>query len=215
MPKTYIRTGGVGRQGKSLRETFNYYVKRVNERMLKEYAFEYAEIGSMADIPVNTFKYTNYDYIMEHGITRIEGQTKVRGHYVGGKTVRYYGEEAIKIQIQSLARRASKTYMTESFIETYLNELQKIGMSEDRIQELNRMFHQVSTDTITLLIRRGDLPDMYFIYDNESEVDNIYNQIKNALSMNKGGIAREYQKETAQLRKQANRLIKSGFLKLS
>ena len=83
----YNRKGGSGKSG-SLREQFNYYKRQLQNRLIKEQAFKEARgIGTIEARVYTMFKNLNYDQVYKQGITR----------KVGKKTIRFVGEEAVKI----------------------------------------------------------------------------------------------------------------------
>lgn len=192
-----IRSGGSGRTG-SLRQQFNYYKRQLYNRLIEEEAFERA-MGGGADLtPSMLFKKLNYDTILKEGISR----------KVGNTTVRLEGESAIKVQIGSLRRRASKSEQAQQFIENYMQPLEKLGMPEEyRIKIYNRL-KRISIDKLTYLIRKGILKQITFYYQDERTWEDIYKEIIDAID---NGVSKETLKDVQAKKKQLKPFIKGLF----
>ena len=85
-------------------------------------------------------KTLNYEQIMTEGITR----------KVGNHTIRYKGEEAVRIQIESLRKRASKSYQAQAFIDNYTKTLSIAGLEPDQIDSIEKLLNK-SSIVISLL----------------------------------------------------------------
>lgn len=151
----YNRKGGSGRKG-SLREQFRYYRDKLKNRLIKEEAFARARTKGRTpeQRPYNLFKRLDYNDIMERGISRKQGW----------ETVTITGEEAIKIQINSMENRASKSYQAESFISNYLSSMVEVGFDYDYIDEAEKLLKSVSIDKLTFMIHENLIRQIYYIY---------------------------------------------------
>ena len=160
---------------KKLKRQFNYYVKRLNETMLNERTFIVARGGAMTDRPSNLFKNLNFNKLIEEGLTR-----KIKG-----KTVRITGVEAVKIQIQSLKNRTSRSIQNRRFIDNYLTSLNKIGMDPLQIKAVENALKRTPIDKIKYLTSKNLLPDIYRNYASASDTDKLYNEITRVLNTRK------------------------------
>ena len=179
--RKYSRKGGSGKSG-SLREQFNYYKRRLKERIVSEQAFKYGrtlELMSEGARKYSLFLETNLDFnnVFFKGITR----------KVGNETIRYFGEEAVKIQIASFRFRASKSAQRNAFVKNYLSALKDQGYSNKQISEVYRTFEKLSTDKLTYLIDSGYIPQIAFVYANEDKEETI-KRIKN---VSENGVSRD------------------------
>ena len=160
---------------KKLKRQFNYYVKRLNETMLNERTFIVARGGAMTDRPSNLFKNLNFNKLIEEGLTR-----KIKG-----KTVRITGVEAVKIQIQSLKNRTSRSIQNRRFIDNYLTSLNKIGMDPLQIKAIENALKRTPIDKIKYLTSKNLLPDIYRNYASATDTDKLYNEITRVLNPRK------------------------------
>lgn len=160
---------------KKLKRQFNYYVKRLNETMLNEITFIVARGGAMTDRPSNLFKNLNFNKLIEEGLTR-----KIKG-----KTVRITGVEAVKIQIQSLKNRTSRSIQNRRFIDNYLTSLNKIGMDPLQVKAIENALKRTPIDKIKYLTSKNLLPDIYRNYASATDTDKLYNEITRVLNPRK------------------------------
>ena len=203
-----IRSGGSGRTG-SLRQQFNYYKRQLYNRLIDEEAFERA-LGGGADLtPSMLFKKLNYDTILKEGVTR----------KVGNTTVRLEGESAIKVQIGSLRRRASKSEQAQLFIENFVNSLTSdkkdsrgriigLQMPEEYAYKIYKKLQSISIDKLTYLIRKGILKAPTFHYDSNYTWEELYEMIMNAID---NGVSKETLKDIQAKKKQLKPFIKGLF----
>lgn len=188
----YIRKGGSGRTG-TLKQQFNYYRNRLQNRLIEELSFKEARIGGTIEGKiVSMFSEENlsYEKVYTQGITRKRGNV----------TVRYTGEEAIAIQIGSMQRRSSKSFMAHSFINNYVSALYKQDFDYETIQKAREMLEKTSIDKLTYLMQEGILPSIQFIYVNghiesATEEDEFLEDLKDALTK---GITSEQMKNLRQ-----------------
>lgn len=166
----YNRKGGKGKSG-SLREQFNYYKKQVINRLVKEQAFKQTMSNIVEPVPKTLIESWNFDEIYNQGITR-----KVKN-----KTIRYVGEEAIKIQIESFRFRASKTKQSQAFIDNYLNTMIEVGFENDNVIKVEKLLNSISIDKLTYIINRGILPSIRFLYDSIQNEDEVLKDIENSV----------------------------------
>lgn len=192
----YNRKGGSGKAG-TLRQQFNYYKRKLENRLISEQAFKEARGVGTIEARINTlFKNLNYDTVFKQGITR----------KVGSRTVRFVGSQAVEIQIQSLRQRASKAYQTEQFITNYIISMQNVGFSEENILKVERMLESGSIDKLTLLIDKGVLPSIQFVYSEKLTEEELVEEIKNAV---KNGVTKEELQDVKHKQKELVRVIKA------
>ena len=168
----YNRKGGSGKSG-SLRQQFNYYRRQLQNRLIKEEAFSRARTKGRTpeQRPYNLFKRMDYNDIMQRGISRKQGW----------ETVTITGEEAIRIQIQSMKNRASKSYQSEIYISNYLSAMVEVGFDYEYIDEAERLLKSVSTDKLTIMIQQNIIPQIYFLYtqDSNQEQEEFMEELRN------------------------------------
>ena len=194
----YNRKGGSGKSG-SLRQQFNYYKRQLRNRLIDEQAFIEARGGfSFSGKPPTLFKNLDYEQIMTKGITR----------KVGNRTIRYKGEEAIRIQIESLKKRASKKYQAKVFIEKYINTLYIAGLEPDQIDFIEKLLNKLSIDKLSILIDKGVLPSIQYVYAESDDPDKVYDDIIDAIDK---GVSKSELDEVQARRKVLRPLIKSKF----
>lgn len=192
----YNRKGGSGRRG-SLRVQFNYYRNQLKKRLIEEQAFKEARgVGSIESEVYSMFKHFNYDKVFEQGITR----------KVGSRTVRYIGEQAVKIQIESLRRRASRSAQANDFIENYLGAMGEMGFDEDDMSEVGRLLKSCSIDKLRLLIEKGLLPSIEYIYADILDYEEFVKAVENAV---KHGISKEEVAEVQARKKELVKVVKA------
>lgn len=192
----YNRKGGSGKSG-SLREQFNYYKRQLDRRLIEEQAFKEARGAGTIEGRIQTlFNEDNLNYykVFNEGITRKKG----------AKTVRYVGEEAVKIQIASLKKRASKSYQAERFIENVEIAMSIKGFSLSQINRADRLLRSVSVDKLTLLLQKGLVKTPPYIYALDTYEDYL-DELENAL---KYGVTSEELKEFRTKKKALVEVIK-------
>lgn len=192
----YNRKGGSGKAG-TLRQQFNYYKRQLENRLISEQAFKEARGVGTIEARINTlFKNLNYDTVFRQGITR----------KVGSRTVRFVGSHAVEIQIQSLRQRASKGYQTEQFITNYIISMENVGFSEENILKVERLLESCSIDKLTLLIDKGILPSIQFVYSGKLSEDELVEEVKNAV---RNGVTKEELQDVRHKQKELVRVIKA------
>lgn len=192
----YNRKGGSGKSG-SLREQFNYYKRQLDRRLIEEQAFKEARGAGTIEGRIQTLfneENLNYYKVFNEGITRKKG----------AKTVRYVGEEAVKIQIGSLKKRASKSYQAERFIENVENAMSIKGFTLSQINRADRLLRSASVDKLTLLIQKGLVKTPPYIYALDTYEDYL-DELENAL---KYGVTSEELKEFRTKKKALVEVIK-------
>ena len=164
---------------RSLRQQFNYYKKRYIQKLEDEQALRSVISNTLVDeIPRQFIKNLDFDKLYTEGTTR-----KVKG-----KTVRFTGDLAIRIQIESLQNRSNKTYQKNSFIENYLSSLRLIGFTKNDIDDIENAFKGISATKLSILIEKGILPPIQYLYSEPDSVKNLKSDIINAI---KKGISRQ------------------------
>lgn len=140
----------------TLQEQFNYYKKRLNERLLEEEAMQRARGRYITDTtPQSFFKKLDIDEVYNKGVWR---RTK------GGKLKLYTGDKALKIQIESMRRRASKVYMKNLYIDNYIKALRKVYPHSRKTKEIEKQLRKLTYDELTFMINTGRLKSISFIY---------------------------------------------------
>ena len=161
-----------GKSG-SLRQQFNYYRRQLQNRLIKEEAFSRARTKGRTpeQRPYNLFKRMDYNDIMQRGISRKQGW----------ETITITGEEAIRIQIQSMKNRASKSYQSETYISNYLSAMVEVGFDYEYVDEAERLLKSVSTDKLTIMIQQNLIPQIYFLYtqDSDDEQEEFMEELRN------------------------------------
>ena len=194
----YNRKGGSGKSG-SLRQQFNYYKRQLRNRLIDEQAFIEARGGfSFSGKPSTLFKTLNYEQIMTEGITR----------KVGNRTIRFKGEEAVRIQIESLRKRASKSYQAQVFIDNYIKTLSIAGLELDQIHSIEKLLNNLSIDKLSILIDKGVLPSIQYVYAESDDPVKVYDDIIDAIDK---GVSKSELKEVNARKKVLRPLIKSKF----
>lgn len=215
----YNRKGGAGRNT-DLRQQFNYYKLQLKKRLIKEQAFGSAVTKTFEPRPSTLFKNLEYNKIYTEGVTR-----KIRG-----ATKRFFGEEAIKIQIQSFSNRASKSYQATAFINNYIRAAENAGFSDELINYIETSLNSLSVDRLSILIKRGVLPQIYFLYSLQEDEDEFKERFTNAIKYgalspaaqdirkqilnykNKPKLSRAERSTVAELTKELNK-VNNEFLK--
>ena len=191
----YNRKGGSGKSG-SLREQFNYYKRQLRNRLIQEQAFKEARgIGTIEARIYTMFKNVNYEQVFKQGITRKKGS----------KTIRFVGEEAVQIQIQSMRQRASKSFQTESYITNYISGMISKGFDDRNVEKADRLLHSCSSDKLTLLIDKGILPSIEFIYAGKVTEEEFMEELEDAIFK---GVTKQELKDVKEKQKQLVRVIK-------
>lgn len=135
-----------GTRQTSLRTQFRNALRNAERRTISDVAFSSAVSNlAVANVgKIGLYKNLKYDEVYA-GISR----------KVGNKTVYYKGEEAVRIQIQSLNRFASKTVQNASFIQNYISAMRDVGFAWEDIQLVRAAMESVPIDFLTYLIKRG------------------------------------------------------------
>lgn len=163
------RTGGKGYSG-TLKQQFEYYKKQMVKRIVKEQAYKFARTGDLTSIKNNIlFEMENLDYekVMKKGITRKEGNV----------TRRYTGVDALRIQIESLRNRASKSVQRNLYVDNFINKMVEVGYSYEEIEETRNILNSLSTDYLTYVIDAGLLPSIEYVY-NTSAMNDVMERIR-------------------------------------
>lgn len=191
----YNRKGGSGKSG-SLREQFNYYKRQLSNRLIHEQAFKEAMGGGTIEERIFTmFKNVNYEQVFKQGITR----------KVGSKTIRYVGSEAVQIQISSFRQRASKSYQTDVFIDNYLGAMDEVGFDYENIEIVEKLLRGCSIDKLTILIEKGLLPSIQYLYADMMSEEEIVERIREVV---KTGVSHEELQAIKSKKKALVRVIK-------
>lgn len=184
----YSRKGGRGIKARSLRQEYNYYSRRAQERIAWQNALQIVRRGGVVNDYPKIFTPQTYDELFEKGITR----------KVNGVTVRYRGEEAVKIKIQSYKQYASKSASADRYIMNYCQAMVNRGYGFDEVEEVYRMLNKLSVDRLTYLIHEPKpygLPPVEYIYATGHERD-IVDRVEEAIELSKTDQGKERIRET-------------------
>lgn len=144
------------RKAGSLEQQFKYYKKRLDRRLIEEEAMQRARGRYITDTaPQSFFKKLDFKQVYDEGIWR---KTK------SGKLKHYVGDKAVKIQIESMRRRASKVYMKNLYIENYIKALRKVYPHSRKIKEIEKELRKLNYDELTRMINTGKLKSIQFVY---------------------------------------------------
>lgn len=191
----YNRKGGAGKSG-TLREQFNYYKRQLENRLIAEQAFKEARgQGTLESRVYTLFKNTDFKKVYTYGVTR----------KVGSRTIRYVGTEAVKIQIESMRRRASKSYQADLFINNYIASMEGAGFSDEIIDYVEKQLNKLSVDRLTLLVDKGILPSIQFVYTLSDDEDDFVRRFDDAIQR---GATREEIANVKRKQKELVRVIK-------
>ena len=191
----YNRKGGSGKAG-SLREQFNYYKRQVQNRLVQEQAFKLARgVGTIEGRILTLFKNIDFMQVYEQGITR----------KVGSHTVRYVGDEAIKVQIESFRRRASKSYQAEIFIDNFCKAMASKDYSWEYIEEARELLSSISIDKLTYLVDTGLIKRPPYIYAGLQSPDEFIEELRQVIQK---GINRQEFSEFKSRKKQLVKVVK-------
>lgn len=168
----YIRKGGSGKSG-TLREQFNYYKRQMRKRLIQEQAFKEAMgVGTIEPRIQTFFKNLQYEEVFKKGITR----------NFEGKTTRFVGNEAVKIQIQSLRERSGRSFQVENFIKNYVYGMKQVDFGDENINKIERMLQSCSIDKLTFLIEKGILPSIQYIYAELETEEEFVEEVRDAVT---------------------------------
>ena len=127
------------------RQRYNYYLKKFKEQRVKSQALAIAQGQIYETKPPTLFKKLDYNELYTQGVTR----------KIGNKTVRFTGEEAVKVQIESLKRETNRFDKKRQFIEIYIDRLEELGGDPDLIYSIKTKLENTSATKLSILIRQG------------------------------------------------------------
>ena len=169
----------------TLRQRYNYYLKKFKEQRIKSQALAIAQGQVYETKPPTLFKKLDYNELYTQGITR----------KVGNKTVRFTGEEAVNLQIESLKRETNRFDKKQQFIDAYIDRLEELGGDTDLIYSIKTKLENTSATKLSILIRQGYIEMPNYMYDIEDINDFIKEQINNLTK-------RGYTEKSTQIRKE-------------
>lgn len=166
-----------GKEG-TLKEQFNYYSKRYQKLRIKQFAYSKA-IGK-GETPYSLYSKLNYNDLYLNGLTRYVMNPDF-------KTVKitYKGEEAIKLQIESLKKATNLNYQADIFINNYTKSLEEVGMNQSEIIDIRNALNQISIKKLNYLINKDILPAINFVYSidgSDSALYDLYVEIKGSIN---------------------------------
>ena len=124
------------------RQRYNYYLKKFKEQRIKSQALAIAQGQIYETKPPTLFKKLDYNELYTQGITR----------KVGNKTVRFTGEEAVKVQIESLKRETNRFDKKQQFIDAYIDRLEELGGDTDLIYSIKTKLENTSATKLSILM---------------------------------------------------------------
>ena len=151
------------------RQRYNYYLKKFKEQRVKSQALAIAQGQIYETKPPTLFKKLDYNELYTQGITR----------KVGNKTVRFTGEEAVKVQIESLKRETNRFAKKQQFIDAYIGRLEEMGGNSSLISSIKTKLENTSVTKLSILIRQGYIETPRYMYEIEEIDDFIKRQINN------------------------------------
>ena len=153
----------------TLRQRYNYYFKKFKEQRIKSQALAIAQGQVYETKPPTLFKKLDYNELYTQGITR----------KVGNKTVRFTGEEAVNLQIESLKRETNRYDKKQQFIDAYIERLEELGGDTDLIYSIKTKLENTSATKLSILIRQGYIEMPNYMYEIEEIDDFVKDQINN------------------------------------
>lgn len=183
----YIRKGSRGLKVKSLRQQYNYYVRRAQERVIWQQTFAEASGRKLQEEEYKLFTPKTYDELFEKGITR----------KIGDVTVRYEGAEAIRVKIQSLKRYASKSTRAQAYIDNYIRAMSEVGFNYEEREEVRKLLSSLSTDRLTFLIHEPPpfgIPEIAYVYSEESKAE-LIERLRQSIKYSKSPAGRQRLRE--------------------
>ena len=126
----------------TLRQRYNYYLKKFKEQRIKSQALAIAQGQVYETKPPTLFKKLDYNELYAQGITR----------KVGNKTVRFMGEEAVNLQIESLKRETNRFDKKRQFIDAYIGRLEALGGDPYLIYSLKSKLESMSATKLSILV---------------------------------------------------------------
>lgn len=182
---------------KNLRQQLNYYRRKLFDIYAEEQAsYEALGIGSIERMPFNLYQHLEYDDVARKGITR-----KRRG-----RTIRYYGAVAVRMQIASLKARTNKANIKSQFITNYLKAMENVGYSPSDIKKVEQLLGRLTKEQLTYMLRRGYISEIAYVYLSEYTLD-IPEKIESAIR----GINKEEFLEWKESKKDLTQEIKGRF----
>ena len=153
----------------TLRQRYNYYFKKFKEQRIKSQALAIAQGQVYETKPPTLFFFFFYNELYTQGITR----------KVGNKTVRFTGEEAVNLQIESLKRETNRYDKKQQFIDAYIERLEELGGDTDLIYSIKTKLENTSATKLSILIRQGYIEMPNYMYEIEEIDDFVKDQINN------------------------------------
>ena len=185
------------KMAKNLRQQLNYYRRKLFDIYAEEQAsYEALGIGSIERMPFNLYQHLEYDDVARKGITR-----KRRG-----RTIRYYGAVAVRMQIASLKARTNKANIKSQFITNYLKAMENVGYSPSDIKKVEQLLGRLTKEQLTYMLRRGYISEIAYVYLSEYTLD-IPEKIESAIR----GINKEEFLEWKESKKDLTQEIKGRF----
>ena len=151
------------------RQRYNYYLKKFKEQRVKSQALAIAQGQIYEKKKPTLFKKLDYNELYTQGITR----------KVGNKTVRFTGEEAVNLQIESLKRETNRYDKKQQFIDAYIERLEELGGDTDLIYSIKTKLENTSATKLSILIRQGYIEMPNYMYEIEEIDDFVKDQINN------------------------------------
>ena len=174
----------------TLRQRYNYYFKKFKEQRIKSQALAIAQGQVYETKPPTLFKKLDYNELYTQGITR----------KVGNKTVRFTGEEAVNLQIESLKRETNRYDKKQQFIDAYIERLEELGGDTDLIYSIKTKLENTSATKLSILIRQGYIEMPNYMYEIEEIDDFVKDQNKNKTKRGNNEKAKQKKKNIIELK---------------
>ena len=173
----------------TLRQKYNYYFKKFKEQRIKSQALAIAQGQVYETKPPTLFKKLDYNELYTQGVTR----------KIGNKTVRFMGEKAVNLQIESLKRETNRFAKKQQFIDAYIGRLEEMGGKSELIYTIRTKLENLSVTKLSILIRQGYIEMPNYMYEIEEIDEFIKKQINNLTK-------RGYTEKSTQIRKEIIKL---------
>lgn len=160
----------------SLKIRFRRALKAFENRLAEEQALKEAlGHGTIEGINTGLFKRLNYNELFKKGVTR-----KVRG-----ETMRFYGREAIELEIKSLQTRTSSVSLKENYIENYITAMSKNNYSVATQEKVRRMLNNLDTTELSIAINENIIPQVYFLYNKDNSEEDLLERLDKLVNSEK------------------------------
>lgn len=166
------------RKNLNIRKEFEKAKKSYEARLVHEQAFREAIGAGSIETKVKTpFQITDYESVTTKGIRR----------KIDKKMQTFVGKQAVKIQTLSLKARGSGGMQRDLFVDNYIQAGIRSGYSPMSMLKVGGMLRDLDPDAITLMIYRGYLPSISYLYgDTTTSENDLIERIQAAIDISTG-----------------------------